>query len=120
MSFNYPALTSTARAIIKEFGALVVLQSRILPNYDPATGTATPTYVSSNRLGVIFDFGVGQTLSFGGLIQKEDKRLILEAGVAPLLQDRIIADNVEYVIKGVGTVSPANYPVMYDLHLGAG
>jgi hypothetical protein len=120
VNFDYASLAAIAKDLLKDFGAPVTLQVYDIPAYDPNSGSATPTFTAYTRNAVILDFGAGQTLSTGGLIQGGDKRLILEPGVAPALEDRIVANGVEYVVKGVGEVSPANLPVVYDLHLGNG
>lgn len=85
--------------------------------YDPATGTiSTPVVVDTPRSGMVFDFGPGQVNGPGGLIQGGDKRVIIEPGVVPGLEDLIVANGVTYTIKGVGEVNPAGTPVLYDLH----
>jgi len=117
MSFDYAELARTASKLLREFGQDVTLRNYSLGTYDPATGSATPTYADLTKKGVLLDFGAGQTLGTGGLIQQGDKRLLLEVGSAPSLEDHIVVGTTEYVIKGVGEVNPAGTPVLYDLHL---
>lgn len=120
MTFNYAKTAATALRLLTRFGADVTLRNV------PSTGTYTPggTNVPGGptdvtRKGAIFDFGKGQVNAAGGLIQGGDKRLLMEVGVVPSLEDRVVANGVEYVIKGVGEVNPAGVPVVYDLHVRA-
>lgn len=101
-------------------GGTVHLLNTIPGVYDPATSTTSPsTPVDTPRSGMVFDFGPGQVNGPGGLIQGGDKRCLMEVGVVPGLEDRIItAGAVEYVIKGIGTLDPSGTnPVLYDIHL---
>lgn len=117
MSFDYAELAIIAASLLSEFGQSVTLRNFSVGGYDPLTGTAAPTTSDVMRKAVPFDFGAGQTLGTGGLIQAGDKRLLLEVGVVPSLEDHILFGGMEYVIKGVGEVNPAGVPVVYDLHL---
>ena len=118
MQFDYVATAQDAASMLAEFGALITLRTEVLGPYDPATGGSTQTATDVLRNGVLLDFASGLTNGTGGLIEIGDKRLLLEVGTKPKLQDKVIVvGGSEYVIKGVGEVNPAGVPVLYDLHL---
>jgi hypothetical protein len=121
-SFNYARIAATSIRLLAKFGAPVTLRDKALGTYDPATGAVTAAAPADKvRNGALLDFGAGQVLApGGGLIQAGDKRLLLEPGSVPGLEDNVIAGGIEYVIKGIGEVNPAGTPVMYDLHLRKG
>lgn len=121
MTFNYASVAATAIRLLKRFGAPVTLRNYTIGTYDPATGATTTAYTDVVHNGVLLDFGAGQVnAAGGGLIQAGDKRLLLEPGTVPALEDHVIVGGTEYVIKGVGEVKPAGVPVLYDLHLRSG
>lgn len=113
----YSDMAAVALEQLTEFGQDVALRNYTVGTYDPADGTVPTTYADVTRKGALFDFGAGQINGPGGLIQGGDKRLLLQAGTVPALEDHVIVDSVDYVIKGVGEVNPAGTPVLYDLHL---
>lgn len=117
--FNYDRTAATAAKLLTKFGGDVTLVSLTVPAYNPATGSAAPMPTNSTRQGVLLDFGTGQTKASGGLIQQKDKRLLLEPGVVPALEDQVIVQGQTYVIKGLGEVKPGATPVLYDLHVRA-
>lgn len=115
---DYASLAAGALDALTEAGQTVTLRTYSSGTYDPAAGSATTTYTDSSRIGVVLDFGSGQTMTRGSLIQGGDKRLLLEAtGAAPTLKDHFIINGVEYVTVSIGEINPAGTPVLYDLHL---
>lgn len=117
MSF-YSELASTALEMLTEFGQDVTRRAVTSGTYDPATGSAQPVSTDTVRKGVILDFGTGQTLERGNLIQTNDKRLLLDAnGSAPQMQDRFLVGGIEYSVISIGEINPAGTPVLFDLHL---
>lgn len=116
----YSDLTTTATELLTEFGQDVTRRSYTTGTYDTAAGSVTPTTADTTRKGAIFDFGAGQTLERGALIQAGDKRLLLDASATVSPQDHIIVGSKEYVIISMGEINPAGTSVMYDLHLRNG
>jgi hypothetical protein len=115
---DYAALAAGALDALAEAGQTVTLRAYSSAPYDPANGSASTTYTDTSRIAVVLDFGSGQTMTRGSLIQGGDKRLLLEAtGSAPTLKDHFIIGGVEYVIVSIGEINPAGTPVLYDLHL---
>ena len=120
-SFNYARTAATAARLLSKFGAPVTLRNVTIGTYDPATGQTATTNTDTTRNAALLEFGAGQVnAAGGGLIQAGDRRCLLEPGVVPALEDHIIAQGKEYVIKGIGEVNPAGTPVLYDLHLRSG
>lgn len=120
MTFDYAELATTAEELLTEFGQDVTRTSYTAGTYDPATGATTPTTASTTRKGAIFDFGAGQTLVRGTLIQAGDKRLLVDVDAAINPQDHFTVGGKEYVIISVGEINPAGTRVLYDLHLRNG
>ena len=85
--------------------------------YDATTGINATSYADTTWKGAMLDFGSGKTEVSGGLVQVGDKRLLLESGAAPQLEDRIIVGGVEYAIISVGSLAPSGVDVLFDLHL---
>lgn len=114
---DYAALAATAARLLAEYGQAVTLRNYTVGTYDTSTGRTTTTNADITRNAALFDFGEGQTIGPGGLIQQGDKKLLMEAGVVPALEDHVIVAGVEYVIKGISEVNPAGVSVAYTLHL---
>lgn len=114
----YDDLAATSLELLTEFGQTVTKRTITVGTYDPTTGSASSASADTVRKGVILDFGPGQSLERGQLIQINDKRLLLDAnGSAPQMEDRFIAGGAEYSVVSIGEVNPAGTPVLYDLHL---
>lgn len=120
MTFDYSEVAANALETLTEFGQDVTRRSYTAGTYDTATGLVTPTTADTTRKGAIFDFGAGQTLERGALIQVGDKRLLLDASATVSPQDHIIVGSKEYVIISMGEINPAGTSVLYDLHLRNG
>ena len=117
MTFDYAKTATTALRLLTKFGRDVVRRNYSVGVYDPATGANAVTYADTTWKGALLDFGAGKTLERGSLIQVGDKRLLLEAGATPQLEDHMIVGTVEYAIISVGEVNPAGTSVLFDLHL---
>lgn len=114
---NYAALAKTAQKLLKDFGGKVTHRTYTTGTYDPATGLSGASSVDSTPFGALFDFGPGQTLERGTLIQSGDKRLLLEPSTLVSPQDHFVIGGIEYVIVSIGEVKPAATRVLYDIHL---
>ena len=119
MTFPYADTAATALELLTEFGQSITRRSYTAGTYDPATGTTTPTTADTTRKGALLDFGAGQTLERGTLIQGGDKRLLLDPVTAISPQDHFVVGGVEYVIVSIGEINPAGTRVLYDIHLRA-
>lgn len=117
MTFNYAPLAADATALLAEYGGPVTQRAYTAGTYDPTTGLTTPTITDTARKGVALDFGAGQTLVGGQLVQTGDKRLLLDASATVAPQDHFVVAGTEYVIVGLGEINPAGVRVLYDIHL---
>ena len=116
---DYTKSAANSLKTLTKFGMDVVRRAFSAGVYDPATGLVTPTTADTTRKGALFDFGAGQTLERGTLIQGGDKRLLLDATATVSPQDHFIIGSAEYVIVSIGEINPAGTVVLYDLHLRA-
>lgn len=117
MTFDYAEIAADTLETLTEFGRDVTRKSFTSGVYDPATGLVTPTTADTTRKGALFDFGAGQTLERGTLIQSGDKRLLVDATATVSPQDHFVVGGVEYVIVSIGSIEPAGVAVLFDLHL---
>jgi hypothetical protein len=119
VSFDYAKLAQTSSRLLNRFGKSVTLRNQATGTYDPATGTnaqGAPTDVPA--FGAMFEFDEGVTTFNGEEIQKDDKRLLLEASsVEPSTEDQIVFDGTVYNIMGIKKTAPAGIVVLYELHL---
>lgn len=113
---DYDDFAELALELLTEFGQDVTRRSYTAGTYSPSTGLTTPTTADTTRKGALFDFGPGQTLERGGLIQAGDKRLLLDAEAAVSPQDHFIVGSDEYTIVSIGEINPAGTRVLYDIH----
>jgi hypothetical protein len=121
VAFNYARIAANAAILLQKFGAQITLRQTAAGVYDNATGTVTPpTPTDQPRFAALFDFGPGTTNVRGNLVQMTDKRVYMEPGIVPTLNDSLIAaDGVKYSIVSIGELKPATTAVLYDLHVRA-
>lgn len=117
MTIDYASIAANSLAALTDAGQDVTRIAYTTGSYNTSTGQASTTTTSTTRKGVLLDFGEGQTLVRGTLIQGGDKRLLLDATAGINPQDHISVGGVEYVVVSVGEVNPAGTVVLYDLHL---
>lgn len=116
----YSDLAKTALSLLSQFGQTVTRREYVSGAYDPATGTATQTFIDTPRKGATFSFGPGVTSIRGQLIQVTDKQLLLDATGPVTADDHFIMGGTEYTVITLGETNPAGTPVIYDLHLRNG
>lgn len=115
---TYIRAAATAARLLAKFGQDVTLRQVPDGTYDPSTGTtSTPDPVDTIRKGAIFDFGSGVTQERGNLVKADDKELLLESGVQPLMSHSVLVNAVEYVIISIGEINPGGTSIMFTLHL---
>ncbi len=92
--------------------------------YDPATGQLAITTSTQTGKGVILPFAAGLRHLAGTNIAVGDKNLLLSALnsagaalTAPILDDKVTADGIEYVITDIAPLSPAGLDIIYDITL---
>ncbi len=117
--FDYADTAALAVEALTEFGAPIVRRVTTAPVYSPATGAASAVQSDLARVGAIFDFGAGQTLVRGQLIQVSDKRLLVDPSAEVLPTDQFVVSGKVYSVVSVGELNPAGTRCLYDLHLRA-
>ena len=112
---------STANRLIADKGLTVTLTRQAAGPYDPATGTSAITTTTQTGKGVILPFAAGLRHLAGSTIAIGDKNLLLSAigsnGAAltpPVLDDKVTANGVDYVITDIAPLSPAGLDIMFD------
>jgi hypothetical protein len=117
LAFPYGTLAATVSKTLAQFGKSVILRNVSAGVYDPVTAQNVTTSVDKTRKCVMFDFLLWEELQAGGLVQKGDKKCVLEAGIVPSTEDKVIDGTIEYTILSIKETNPAGVPLSYTLHL---
>lgn len=117
--FDYADTAALATEALTEFGAPITRRANTVGAYSPSTGAATSTTADTTRVGALFDYGSGQTLVRGQLVQVSDKRLLVDPSAEVLPTDQFVIDGKIYSTVSVGEINPAGTRCLYDLHLRA-
>lgn len=117
MTIDYAAIARNALAALTDAGQAVTRRAYTAGAYDTATGVAANTTVDTTRTGALFDFSRGKEYERGQLIERSDKRLLLDATGPVAMTDHFIVNGVEYSVVSIGEVNPAGTCVLYDLHV---
>ena len=118
MSYNYKKIANSALKLIKKFGAPLTIERQEEGDYDPATGGNTITTISYGGTGVRVNYKMREI--DGTLVQSGDFKLLVEAKellTVPETLDSVIFDGNEYSVVDVGTIAPAQTPVVYILQV---
>jgi hypothetical protein len=93
MSF-YADVASLSSSLLTQYGQPVTRTANTAGAYNPATGAAANTSVSTTRQGALFSYGKdAQQYVRGNLVQINDRKLLLDP------------------------TGPAGVPVLYELHV---
>lgn len=115
----YSAAADTASRLLKTKGQVMFLRRKGVIQSDPVAGTVTtsaPVDISVN--GVLV--GYSDQLVANGVVQKGDRRAIIEAGVTePAGTDVLIISGRAWTIINIEQVNPAGTPVLYFLQVRA-
>ena len=120
MSFNYAKIAAIATKQIANFGQNVTLRSYTRGAYNIATQTAALTTADTTIKAVLFDFGKGDYMAPGTLIEIGDRRMIADPNTVINQEDHVIVGTVEYTIVSLGQVNPGGTNTLYDIHLRKG
>lgn len=115
--FDYATLQATASRLITNFGATAVITRSGGSTFDPVTGSYSGgSTVTINAKAVRAQFTQSEKASQA--VQESDIKLLVEAGKgAPLIDDNVFFDSVDYRVLGVMEISPSGVDVYYELHL---
>lgn len=117
--FDYADTAALATEALTEFGAPITRRANTVGAYSPSTGAATSTTADTTRVGALFDYGSGQTLVRGQLIQVSDKRLLVDPTAEVLMTDVFVVNGTTYTVVSIGEINPVGTRVLYDLHMRA-
>lgn len=116
-AFDYAELADTAAEILAEYGQTVTRTASTAGSYNPATGSVTVTTANTSRVGADFAFGQGATTVRGQMIQKNDRRLLLDADGPVAMTDSFTIGGKNFTVVSFDQVAPAGVAVMYDIHI---
>jgi secreted protein with Ig-like and vWFA domain len=119
MTFDYADTAALATEALTEFGAPITRRANTVGAYSPSTGAATSTTADTTRVGALFDYGSGQTLVRGQLVQVSDKRLLVDPTAEVAMTDVFVVNGMTYTVVSIGEINPAGTRVLYDLHVRA-
>lgn len=116
------AQRSRAHDMIAAKGQTVTLTRIVSGAYNPATGTSTQTTSTQTGKGVILPLSAGLRHASGTTIPHGAKQCLLSglnsAGTvltAPVLDDKLTADGIDYTIAEISPLEPAGLAIIYDL-----
>lgn len=114
MASFYGRMADTATGLLTKFGALVVLRS-YTNSYDPVTGKNTRVAVDKTTTGAFIeiDYQYMQTHD----VQTGDRMLMIDASVAPEMDNAVVWQGDEWVLANIEPINPAGTPVAYTLQL---
>ena len=111
------SLGKVATNVLKALGGDVTIRYVTSGAYNTTTGLSGETVSDTNVKGVV---EAVQKSEANGLIQAEDKRLIVSAeelATAPGTKDRVVISSVVYQIISVTTVEQDNTAITYEMIL---
>lgn len=118
---DWTAKTNSAHKMLAKYGQNVTLKVASIGAYDVDLHQAVITYESESRKAVLLDFdriNFGVTLQNSTLIQKDDRRCIMDAkGTRPQTKDLLAVGGVEYPIFDIKILSPGGVDILYDMLL---
>ena len=129
MTGFYAGLATTATKLIKDKGQALTLMRTTPGVYDTATGlAAAPEDAGTLVYGVVLDepnteLGgnrAGGDRVGGGQVYRGDKKVILEAALAPDTNDTLVIGGLSHVILTVKPLSPGGVTVIYTLTVRLG
>jgi hypothetical protein len=117
MSF-YADLATLSGSLLTEFGQAVTRTANTAGAYDPATGAATNTTVTTTRRGALFTYGKdAQQYVRGNLVQVNDRKLLLDPSGQVAMTDTYTIQGEVYTVVSIKPTDPAGVPVLYELHV---
>jgi hypothetical protein len=117
MSF-YADTANIAANMLAQFGQAVTRTANTAGAYNPATGAAANTSVSTTRQGALFSYGKdAQQYVRGNLVQINDRKLLLDPTGSVSLTDTYTIQGEVYTVVSIKPTDPAGVPVLYELHV---
>lgn len=117
--FDYAKTAETARKLLNKFGhgTRVKIEREVGGGQDPVTGIVTPGTKETHFVsGVLVNYDLKEI--DGTRIQANDRKLIIDGTVEPLMTDIImIGDEYLGVIINIAPTKPADKAVIYELQV---
>ena len=117
MSYDYSRLIATAKRLLDKFGQDMTVNSITAQNYDPATGSTSPSQIAETKPGVIFPYKNGITAMQESLILAGDQQVFILLGSAPKPTDKLQVGSRQYSIVNVKAIEPGGVMVLYELQV---
>lgn len=112
----YDGLKTVASNLLASKGQQVTVSRETSSGFNPITGINTTSTSTFTGYGVSTNYNQNQI--DGTIVQNGDILFILEStDTEPELEDTIVIDSVNYIVKNVIEVSPAGTTVIYKLQL---
>jgi hypothetical protein len=114
----YNDLATLSQSLLTEFGQAITRTANTAGVYDPATGAATNSTVTTTRRGALFTYGKdAQQYVRGNLVQLNDRKLLLDPSGPVALTDTYTIQSEVYSVVSIKPTDPAGIPVLYELHV---
>lgn len=113
--FNYPSLAAMSSRVIADSGALCVINHPTGTAYNPATGTTTPTMVSTPSKATVIAFP--QAYIDGTLILQGDQKALCDPGVPVMQGDTFTWQGKTYKVINVKPLAPAGLVLLYEAQI---
>ena len=113
----YDRLSATALRLLVKFGQSVIHRQISISAYGPTISSAIKTATDTTRIGVLLEYPPGTFHNDGTLVQKGDKRLLLDATGPVTLTDLFLISGKVHTVANISELSPAGVIVMYDLRV---
>lgn len=110
MSYDYSGLIAKVGVLLEKFGGLVTMGRVTRGAFDPATGLAPVTEVSSSIYGVLDEYTVSEIN--GTTILRGDMKLYVVGNLTVTPQDKFTVAGVTYRAVGAEHVAPAGSSVL--------
>lgn len=116
MSF-YADMQAVADSAMADLGQMVMLTTKTVGAYNPATGNAAVTVSTQQVKAVVFPRGAKDV--DGTLIQQGDQKLLLSmvGATAPHLDDTVTIGATTYTITFIKLLAPAGINVLCECNI---
>jgi hypothetical protein len=113
----YARLATTATRLLDDKGQTLSFSRDNVTSFNPVTGEETKgTAITYSGSGAVFGYGSSEIN--GTDIQRDDRRVILEAvSTAPAVGDSVTIDSIVHRVVDVEQVNPAGTVVIYQLQV---
>jgi hypothetical protein len=105
---DYAGLADTSSRLIAASGRSMSLRRLASSGADPWNPTLAATDTTVTGVVTAFD-----AREIGDLVQRDDKRILIDSTTEPKAQDRLVDGSIEYQIINVRQIKPGGTAVLY-------